>query len=361
MSTTTVRTSEPTSVGRILTLVLGLAAAVTLILLAFSWPAVTSAPQNLPVAISGETAQVDQVRAALDENAPGMLDLVEVDNADEARARIEDRTVYGAILLTSPPEVLTASAASPVAAQMLTGLAGRLQEMANQAAAAQGIELPEPIVVSVTDVVPLADTDPRGTGLASATFPLVLGGILGGIGISLMVVGVWRRIGALLGYVVVSGAVIAGILQGWFGVLQGEFLLNSAAVALALLAIAAPLVGLHTVFGREGIGIGVILFMLIANPIASAAAPPQFLPEPWGAVGQWFPPGAAATLLRDLSYFPAADTWFPVAVLTCWAVGGLLLTLAGLLRSPERRTEQVAPEHPVPSAREPRREPVLKG
>lgn len=361
MSTHTTRTSEPTSVGRILAVVLGLVAAVTLVLLAFSWPAVTSAPQNLPVAISGETAPVDQVRAALDENAPGMLDLVEVDSADAARARIEDRSVFGAILLTTPPQVLTASAASPVAAQMLTGLAARLQETANQAAAAQGIELPEPIVVTVSDVVPLADTDPRGTGLASATFPLVLGGILGGVAISLTVVGVWRRIGALLGYVLVSGVVIAGVLQGWFGVLQGDFLLNAAAVALALLAIAAPLVGLHAVFGREGIGIGVILFVLIANPIASAAAPPQFLPEPWGAVGQWFPPGAAATLLRDLSYFPAADIGFPVAVLACWAVGGLLLALVGLVRRPERRAAVVAPEQPVPSARESSREPVLKG
>ena len=358
MSTHTTRTSEPTSFGRITALVLGLAAVVAGILLAFSWPAVTSEPQNLPVAISGETAQVQQVAAALEENAAGILDLVEVESAGDARALIEDRTVYGAIVLSQPPEVLTASAASPVATQMLTGLAGRLQEVANQAAAAQGIVLPEPIVVTVTDVVPLAETDPRGTGLASATFPLVIGGIVGGIAISLTVVGVWRRIGALLGYAVVGGLAIAGILQGWFGVLQGDFLPNSAAVALALLAIAAPLVGLNTVLGRAGIALGVILFVLIANPIASAAAPPQFLPEPWGAVGAWFPPGAAATLLRDLSYFPAAEVGFPLAVLSAWALGGLLLTLAGLVRN--RRTDAVVPEPSHPSAREPQSEPALK-
>ena len=343
MSTHTTRTSEPTSVGRILGLVVGLAAIVAVILLAFSWPAVTSEPQNLPVAISGEAAQVEQVRAALDENAPGLLDLVDVGGADDARARIEDRTVYGAILLSSAPEVLTASAASPVAAQMLTGLAGRLQQMANEAAAAQGVVLPEPIVVSVTDVVPLADTDPRGTGLAAATFPLLIGGIIGGIAISLTVVGVWRRIGALLGYVVVSGLVIAGILQAWLGVLQGDFLANSAAISLALLAIAAPIVGLHAVFGRAGIAIGVVLFVLIANPIASAAAPPQFLPEPWGAIGAWFPPGAAAVLLRDLSYFPAADLGFPFAVLACWAVGGLLLVAAGRFRNSAGTVEASKP------------------
>lgn len=358
MSSHITRTSEPTSFGRIAALVLGVAAVVVVVVLAFSWPAVTSEPQNLPVAISGERAQVQQVESALEENAAGLLDLVEVEDADEARALIEDRTVYGAIVLSPSPDVLTASAASPVAAQMLTGLAGRLQEMANQAAAAQGIVLPEPIVVTVTDVVPLSEADPRGTGLASATFPLVIGGILGGIAISLTVVGVWRRIGALLGYAVVGGLAIAGVLQGWFGVLQGDFLMNSVAVALALLAIAAPLVGLHTVFGRAGIALGVILFVLIANPIASAAAPSQFLPEPWGAIGSWLPPGAAATLLRDLSYFPAADVGFPLAVLSGWALGGLLLTLAGLVRS--RRSDAALQEPSLPSAPEPQREPAVR-
>ncbi|MET4638751.1 hypothetical protein [Mycetocola sp. 2940] len=354
MSAHTIPTSGPTPIGRILGLIVGLSAAVALILLAFSWPAVTSEPKNLPVAISGEAAQVERARTALDENAPGVLDLVEVGSEDEARARIEDRSVYGAILLSSQPEVIASSAASPVAAQMLTGLAGRLQEMANQAAAAQGIVLPEPIVVPVTDVVPLADSDPRGAGLASATFPLLIGGILGGIAISLTVVGVWRQIGAVLGYVVVAGVVIAAILQPWLGVLHGDFLVNSAAVGLALLAIAAPFLGFTAVFGRAGIGVGVILFVLIANPIASAAAPPQFLPEPWGAVGAWFPPGAAATLLRNLSYFPAADVGFPLAVLATWAVIGLLLVAAGLFRaSPGRPDEDRAEKVEV-------REPVLK-
>lgn len=354
MSTHTVQASEPTSVGRLTGLVLGLTAVLTLIVLAFSWPAVTSEPKNLPVAISGQTAQVQQVAAALEENAPGLLDLVTVDDVDEATALIENRTVYGAIVLTAPPEVLTSSAGGPVVAQLLTGLAGRLQAMANQAAAAQGVVLPQPIEVAVTDVVPLADTDPRGAGMASASFPLLFGGILGGIAISLAVAGAWRRIGALLGYVVVGGLAIGGILQGWFGVLQGNYLLNSGAIALSLLAIAAPIAGLVAVFGRAGIAIGVILFVLVGNPIASAAAPPQFLPEPWGVIGAWFPPGAAATLLRNLSYFPAADVGFPLAVLATWAVIGLLLVAVGLFRtSPGRSAEARAESVEV-------REPVLK-
>jgi hypothetical protein len=49
-------------------------------------------------------------------------------------------------------------------------------------------------------------------------------------------------------------------------------------------------------------------------------------------VGQWFPPGASATLVRDLAYFPAADTTFPWLVLAGWAVGGFLLAVLGHFR-----------------------------
>jgi hypothetical protein len=71
--------------------------------------------------------------------------------------------------------------------------------------------------------------------------------------------------------------------------------------------------------------------------------PPEFLPTPWGAVGQWFPPGAGATLLRDLSYFPAADLAFCWLVLAAWAVGGLLLAALGHFRGAPARPAAPAP------------------
>ena len=94
----------------------------------------------------------------------------------------------------------------------------------------------------------------------------------------------------------------------------------------------------------------------MANPISAAAIPVEFLPEPWGAIGQWFPPGAAATLLRDLSYFPAADTTFPWLVLAGWAAGGILLSLLGHFRtaggrSPTRRPRMRMTRRPRPPRR----------
>jgi hypothetical protein len=311
-----------------------LAAVVGLIVLAFSWPNVTAEPKNLPLAVVGPDAQVSELEGALDQRADGLFDVTVVDDRDAAVAAIEARAVYGAILLGTDAEVLTASAASPLVAQQLSGFAAALQGQLQAAVAAQVPEgvTPPTITVTVTDVVPLADADPRGTGLVSAAFPVVLGGMLGGILISVALVGVARRLVALGVYVVVGGLTIAGIMQGWFGVLQGDYLLNAGVLALGLLAVGAPIVGFAALLGRPGIALGPVVFLLIANPISSAAQPVEFLAEPWGAVGQWFPPGAGATLLRDASYFPAADTTFPWLVLACWAAGGILLALVGHFR-----------------------------
>ncbi|MFW8745259.1 hypothetical protein, partial [Mesorhizobium japonicum] len=75
-----------------------------------------------------------------------------------------------------------------------------------------------------------------------------------------------------------------------------------------------------------------VLFLLVGNPISSASTPIEFLARPWGAVGQWFPPGAGATLVRDVSYFPDAGTAFPWLVLSAWSLVGVVLGLVGHFR-----------------------------
>ena len=199
--------------------------------------------------------------------------------------------------------------------------------------AAAGAPAPAHITVAVTDVVPLASTDPRGTGLTAAMFPLVMGGMIGGIAISIAVIGALRRVLAVVVYSAVGGVLLTGILAGWFGVLQGDFWTQAAVIALALAAIAAPITGVVALIGRAGIAVGPTVMMLFANPISGAAMPREFLPGVWGQVGQWFPPGAAANLLRDVSYFPQADASFSWLVLVGWTVGGLLLSVIGHFRT----------------------------
>jgi len=330
-----------TPIGRVIGLSLALAALVAVVVLAFAWPSVTAEPHDLPLAIAGPAESISAVEQALDEQQPDIFAFDEVADRDAAVTAIEKREVYGALILGAQPgeapEVLTSSAANLAVSQLLTGVGSALEAQINAqaaaAAAAAGAPAPAHIAVAVSDVVPLADSDPRGTGLTAAMFPLVMGGMIGGIAISIAVIGAMRRVLAVVVYSAVGGVVLAGILHGWFGVLQGDFWASAAVIALSLSAIAAPITGAVAVLGRAGIAVGPIVMLLFANPISGAAMPREFLPGIWGQVGQCFPPGAAANLLRDVSYFPSADMTFSWLVLAAWTVGGVLLSIVGHFRT----------------------------
>ncbi|WP_375384170.1 hypothetical protein [uncultured Microbacterium sp.] len=322
---------------------------VALIVMAFVWPIATADPRDLPIAVSGPAAQVDALETALGEKTDGLFAYTEVVDRDAAVAAIEDRSVYGAIVLGQVPEVLTAGAANVNVAQQLTSLAAQLQQqLAAQVAAAGGDA--SQVKVSVSDIVPLSADDPNGAGLAVASFPLVLGGMLGGILVALLVVGTWRRVTALVVYGVAAGLGVTAILQPWFGILQGDFLVNALAIGLAMFATAALIVGLNALIGRAGIAVGAIITILVANPISSATLPHQFLAGPWGDIGQFFVPGAASTLVRSLSYFPAADTSAQWLTLVAWAVAGLLLSILGHFRNQAPIHLPESEFEPIPAA-----------
>lgn len=362
--------------------VLGLVGAllVAIVVMAFVWPAATSQPQNLPVGISGPDEAVATVEEKLAEQDPAPFALQGVDSRDEAVELIETRQIYGAILLGDEPEVLIATAASPVAAAALRGVATQLQTQIDTAtktaltdqltaivgALQAGVQpqLPDAAAgappqiptVAVTDVVPLAEGDTTGAGLAASVFPLVLGGMLGGILLTLLVQGAVRRIIGLVVFAVAAGALVTLVMQTWFGLLTGDWLLNAAVIALGVSATSALIVGLAAVMGPRGIAVGAVITMLIANPIAAAAQPPQFLPEPWGAVGQFFVPGASSTLLRSVMYFPDAATAVQWTVLACWLAAGVALALLGRHREAAELTPR--PEQLESPASEPVSEPV---
>ena len=103
--------------------------------MAFAWPATQLAPRSLPVVVAGPAEATAQVTAALDKAVPGGFAVTTVADEAAARAAIERRDAYGAIVLGQAPTVLTASAASPVVAQLMTQLATTLEARQPGAAA----------------------------------------------------------------------------------------------------------------------------------------------------------------------------------------------------------------------------------
>ncbi|MGW4172134.1 ABC transporter permease [Streptomyces chartreusis] len=302
-----------------------------LALWAFAWPAARTAPRDLPLGVAGPAAATARVEQQLGRHE-GAFDIHRY--ADEAAAReaIEDRTVYGAVVVTPQgPELLTASAASPAVAQLL-------QQAVAQQAAAEGTQ------VKTVDVVPAPESDQRGAGLTSSVLPLALAGMAAGAAVTLLGLRGVRAVGALVGVATLIGLVAASIAHSWLGVLTGDWWAEAGVFALTTLAVSGAVAGLAALVGTAGIGITAATIMLIGNPFSGAASAPQMLPEPVGAIGQWLPPGAGTTLLRSVSFFDGSAAIGPALTLTWWAALGLGAVLLGsALKTRAASTEQ-APE-----------------
>ncbi|WP_028808601.1 membrane protein [Streptomyces canus] len=299
-----------------------------LALWAFAWPAARTAPRDLPLGVAGPPAATAQVEQGLRQHK-GAFELHRYTDEGAARAAIEDRTVYGAVVVTPQgPELLTASAASPVVAQLL-------QQAVTRQVAASGAE------VRTVDVVPAPASDPRGAALSSSVLPLALSGIIAAALVTLLGLRGARAVTALIVAAALVGLIAAALAHSWLGTLTGNWWAEAGTLALAMLAVSAAAAGLAALVGPAGVGAVAFLVMFLGNPFAGAASAPQLLPEPVGTIGQWLPPGASATLLRSVSFFDGAAATGPALTLTWWAALGLgAVVLGNALKS---RTKHATP------------------
>ncbi|WP_433622981.1 hypothetical protein [Nocardia sp. CA-120079] len=296
----------------------GVAAALlqALMLIAFAWPAAHIAPRDLPIAVSGPQAAV--VAEKLTQHDPDAFDIS--NPADEAAAReaIENRDVYGAVITGGgAPRVLVASGASPVVAQQLTAIAQQLS----------GVP-----ATPVEDVVAADPDDPRGTAFGAMVLPLVMSGIAAGVVLSLLIPSVGGKAIGLITFAIAGGLLSIVIIQTWMSVVPGPYPTLAAVAGLVSFAVSGAVVGLSSAIGRAGIGIAALTMLLVGNPFSAATSAPELLPQPWGAIGQLLPPGAAASLLRSVAFFDGAAAAEPLVVLTVWALAALVLLGVGALR-----------------------------
>ena len=333
---------------------------VALVVLAFTWPTKTMEAKNLPVSIAGPEVTVSQFEQSLKDKGIETFELKQASSREEAEQQIKQRETYGAIIFTegAAPEVLTAPAANTASTQMLNGVATQLNAQIQQKALAaktealtqavqaggeQGAqaaaqleqmkvqsEQASAMAVKTTAVVPLSESDSSGTGLAIAAFPLVMGGIIGGMLSLTLINGTWRRFATAPLYAVIGGALTALILSTWFGFIPGDFATLWAAFGATYLATASFMIGFGSLLvPAAGLGLGAVVTMFIGNPISGASMPSVFLPGAWGQIGQMLVPGASSTLLRSIAYFPEAamsDQWL---VLGSWIAFGLLAGVIG--------------------------------
>ncbi len=292
---------------------------VVLAVLAFAWPAARLAPRDLPVGVVGTGPAAQQAVAGLTHHDPGAFDFRLYADTAAARTAIVDRRVYGAIEVTADAvTVLTASAASPVVAQLLVAAAGQL-------GAQSGLR------VSAVDLVPTAPGDPRGAVLSSALLPLTICGIALAAALVLLLgrLPAWRQVVMCVVLSALAGLGAYLIAQPFLGALPHQHVATWAALSLALLAVSGTTAGLLALLGPAGLGLSAVLMVFLGNPFSGITSAPELLPRPVDHVGQWLPPGAAASLLRSTAYFDGNAATAHAAVLAVWAVLGLAAILLG--------------------------------
>ena len=305
--------------------VLGLSLLITVLVVAFAWPASRTAPRDLPLALVAPAAVASHVEHQLAQGHPGAFQVTRFDSTAEAVQAIRSREVYGALVLAPRPEVLTASAASPVVAQLLGQAA---TQMAGPSAAGGA--------VPVRDVVPLPEGDPHGAALAAGALPIVVGSILTAVVLALRFPGRGRRLGAAVAVAVLGGFGATALLQLWLGALGGALAANWAIVSLGILAIACCPLGLYQLVGRAGLTLGAALIVLLSVPLSGLTGAPELLPSGWSALGQLMPVGAVGTAIRSTAFFDGHAVIGPLVVVLCWIVAGAACIAV------RRRTEPAA-------------------
>jgi hypothetical protein len=283
---------------------------VAIALSTFVWPAANLEPRDLPFGLAGPVEELGSFQARL-EAREGAFDVHLYDDEDSAREAIEDREIYGAIAADSGGlSLLTSSAASPTVAAVLT------EDFAGPS-------------VDVEDVVPADPDDPRGTAFGSMVLPLLLGGIVTGVIVSMLGRPGLGGIGILAAVAALSGLATIVVVQWWLGIIEGPWLLNAGVLSLGVLAVAAAVAGLAALIGRAGIALMALLMVFVGNPWSGNVTAPELLPKAAGFVGQLLPPGAGGQLLRSTAFFDGAAAGGPVAVLLVWIGLGFGAVLAG--------------------------------
>jgi hypothetical protein len=309
---------------RLLGVLVGLAAVLTVMLLAFGLPATHSGPHHVPLGVAGPPHATDRLAAELGAARGGEAwDVRRYPDGAALVQAVKSRDVSGGLAVAaSGVTVYTATAGGVPGANAVKALAGTV-------AAKQRSRL------TTTDVVPFPADDPTGAGLTAAALPMLIGGLLPAAALARLFPGHAslriRATGAVL-FALLAGTATAAVLSHVFGTVDGAFWATALGLSLGMAALALPLLGLESLFGTAGLGAGAALMVLLGNPLSALGTGPHWLPDGWSTLGQLLPPGAAGSLLRANGFFGGTGAAAPAAVLSVWAVAGLALMCAAGLR-----------------------------
>ena len=309
-------------------LILGLSTILLLMLLSFVTPLLNSGAKDLPLAVGGPNMVTTKITQGLEAKSPDAFAVTSYSTTEEATEAVRNREAIGAITagpdgITAGPDgitIVTASAAGTPYSTILKQIGEGLSQTGQP--------------IHYTDVAPLTAKDPSGSAISMLALPMIFGGMSSAVAFSTVFKKSRRKqiIGAI-GVAILGGLIASATLYFGFGAFEANFWPTTAIIMLGIAAISLTVLGLNSLLGLAGIGLGAVLMLFVANPLSGLATGAAWLPSPWGTLGQYLPLGAAGTAIRSSAFFDGAAMGQPVTILVCWIVVGLGLAAAGAWRA----------------------------
>lgn len=332
----------------ILSLVVILTAILAIMMAAFALPAVHSGVHQVPIGIIEKNDAIyDKISQSL--QAKG-FNVTRFNTEKTAVNAMKERKAYGVYAIDPSGDVTLykATAASTTVAQLLTDVAKEMLTQQKSAAQAQLTQLmtkttdsnklkgfSQKLVaisakqVKIVEVKAFPKTDEKGSGLAAGALPIALGGWIGTVAISQLIKGKRQKFIAVIGFSIIGGLGLIGVIQFGIGTFDGNYLLTSFGAMLGIMATSFFVLGILEVLGLPGLGIAAIVLILLGNPLSGLISAPELLPSGWGTFGQLLPPGATGTLLRNIAFFDGHAISQPLLVLLVYVGFGMILFKLG--------------------------------
>jgi hypothetical protein len=249
-----------------------------------------------------------------------------------ARERVERRDSYAVVVPGDPGAKASADRRTRL---YLATAANRTMAGALTAVFADVARQQDAPSVRVKELAPLPAADANGLAGFYAVVSWMVGGYFGATLLGLVGSPLLRtrrvalqRLGGILAFGVVSGLLSALLLQEVIGVLEPAPFLQLAGIgALCVVAVGASTIAFQALLGIAGTGLAVLLFVVLGNPSSGGPYSPELLPGFWRAIGEWLPPGAGTTALRNVTYFDGNATSGALLVLAVWALAGAVVAV----------------------------------
>jgi hypothetical protein len=317
--------------------VLGLAVVVVAILSSYASALGNPSPRHLPVAVSAPPAVLGKLEAA------PQLRVYPVPDLAKARVMVEDRTVYGALVLPR-----TGSATLLVANGGGHSLEAVLMQVGQQVATSRGTTL------GIVDVAPTSPNDPNGTVEFYCIVFLMLGASIGAAVLGKLagpvrgLRGALARLGLVLVYAAWLSVVVTFFADIAFGDLVGHFGLLFLTLWLYTAAVCLAITGLLALLGRGPILL-ILVLIALGNPSSGGPVPRPLLNGFYSGLNPVLPQGAALSALRGVQYFGNQGIALALLCLLIWALAGLGLLGATVVRDALRTMPTSAPQAPARS------------